>query len=106
VRVVFVLLGLASFIAMGASRFDHITNPQGYADSVSREFAAGDNGRPLGWRQCTLVHEGRGQLAYVCEGVRYIFIHESQLVDVNYYCEFEFQKVGSNRYSLQYSLCQ
>jgi hypothetical protein len=105
-RFVLITLTLASIVAATAYSSDKVTNPQGYADRVSRTFAAGDNGDSGGWRECAQAEQSPQGVGFVCEGVRSILIHDNQLADVNYFCEFQFAAVDSIRYKVKYSLCQ
>jgi hypothetical protein len=76
------------------------------SNAKSREFAKGDNGRALGWRECVEIESSPTESAIGCEGTRAIEIPGGQLVDVNYFCEFRYLRLTPTLFQLDYQLCQ
>lgn len=77
-----------------------------YADAVSRSYAEGDNNSTQGWRECAETVNTPGEIGVICEGVRSIVVHGGKMVDVNYYCEFRFSRVGGTRFHVESESCQ
>ena len=105
----FVLLGLAvAAIAVSAATLkpDITDNALAYANARSREFAKGDSGKIFGWRECVEMENSPKEVGFVCEGTRTIQIQSGPVVDVNYFCEFQFIRVDANWFRVDHQLCQ
>lgn len=83
-----------------------VENPFGYANSKSQEFARGDNGDPSGWRECAEMESTAKEIGIVCEGTRSIEFHIGRYIEVNYFCEFRFDRLDANWSRVDYVLCQ
>jgi hypothetical protein len=99
------LVGLASVLAAAAYSSDKVINYISYSNAVSRSFAYGENNNASGWRPCEEVEETEQEIGVVCEGQRSIYAQAEHKIDVNYFCEFQFRKVGE-AYRVSFSLCQ
>jgi hypothetical protein len=105
-RVVVLTLALASIITAAAYSSDKVVNYMTYANNVSRNFSNGDNHNTYGWRPCEEAEVTATEVGVVCEGTRSIEFHGSaRAIDVNYFCEFQFQKSGET-WKVSMALCQ
>ncbi|HMN69976.1 MAG TPA: hypothetical protein PKC28_15650 [Bdellovibrionales bacterium] len=106
----FYILALAFFsigsLVAAAYTSRSVTNYLNYANVVSKNHAKGDNGDASGWRDCVEMENDGGNVGVACEGGRGIFVHGGRMVDVNYFCEFRFQRLESQAYRVEMELCQ
>ena len=106
-RFVLLTLGLAVLAVSAATFKPEITdNAYAYANSKSRDFAKGDTAKAVGWRECVELENTLTETGIVCEGTRMIQIHNGQVVDVNYFCEFQFLRIDVNWFRVAHQLCQ
>jgi hypothetical protein len=107
-RFLIFALGVFSIGSIVAAAYTPTTveNYMAYADFRSRGYSAGDNGSSQGWRECAETVNTPQEIGVVCEGVRSILIHGGKMVDVNYYCEFRFSRVGDTRFHVEAENCQ
>lgn len=107
-RFLIFALGVFSIGSIVAAAYtpNTVGNYMAYADYKSRGYSAGDNGSSQGWRECGETVNTPQEIGVVCEGVRSIFIHGGKMVDVNYYCEFRFSRVGDARFHVEAQTCQ
>lgn len=82
-----------------------IENYLAYADSASSGYSLGDNNSNQGWRECTETVNTPQEIGVICEGVRSILVHGGKMMDVNYYCEFRFSRVGESRFHVEAEAC-
>lgn len=92
-------------IAVAAYSSDKVVNYMAYANTVSRAYAIGENRNASGWRPCEEAEYSEQQVGVVCEGTRSMSVHAGLIVDVNYFCEFQFNRSGDT-WKVQMSLCQ
>lgn len=99
---------IISVVAVSAATLKSNTTDNAFAlsNAKSHEFAKGDSGRALGWRECVEIEASPTDSGIVCEGTRTIKIPGGQLVEVNYFCEFRYVRVASGWFRLDYQLCQ
>lgn len=100
------LLAVFSVLAAAAYSRARVVDHMTYANNTSRAFAAGDNGYTSGWRECSEIPDTPPFVGVVCDGRRVMQVHGGQMVDVNYFCEFQFKRVGNSNFRVMYSLCQ
>lgn len=93
-------------VAAAAYRLDGGLDPMHYANRISREFAAGENGDRSGWNECHEAERNQGEIGIACEGTRSIALHGDQLVHVNYQCEFQFKPFMKDSYRVGFAVCQ
>lgn len=106
-RLTFLTLGLMVIVASATTlKATMVQNPLVYANGRSHEFARGDNGDPSGWRECAEMEATPSAVGIVCEGTRSIEFHIGQYMDVNYFCEFRFDRLDPNWARVDYVLCQ
>ena len=106
----FLLLGLGllsagSFVG-AAYNSTYVENYMAYANVISREYAKGDANDFSGWRECVEMVSTDTEVGLVCEGVRTILVHGGKRVDVNYYCEFRFNKLAAFKFRVETEVCQ
>ncbi len=83
-----------------------VENYFAYANVISRHYAEGDANDASGWRECTEMVNHGPEVGMVCEGVRTILVHNGKRVDVNYYCEFRFNRIDMFKYKVEMEVCQ
>lgn len=108
-RILLIAVALLSIGSMVAAAYTPKTveNFMAYANVVSRTYAEGDSNDDSGWRECVEAEsDGGNDVGVTCEGVRAILVHGGKMVDVNYYCEFIFTKLGSFRFKVATEVCQ
>ncbi len=107
-RLLIIALSLFSVGSIVAAAYTTKTvdNYMGYAHFVSRTYAEGDNNSSHGWRDCGEMVNNAQEIGIVCEGVRTIQIHGGKMMDVNYYCEFRFSRVGESKFHVETEVCQ
>lgn len=106
-RLAATILAIAVLAVSAATlKPDFTDNAFAFASARSREFARGDSGKPLGWRECVEFENTPAESAIICEGTRTIELANGQMADVNYFCEFRFLRQGGNLFHVDYQLCQ
>lgn len=106
-RLILLTLAIA-VVAVSATTFkpDFTDNAFAYANARSRDFAKGDNPRAMGWRECVEMENTPSSIGIICEGTRGIEIPGGQMVDVNYFCEFQLARLEHGLFRVEYQLCQ
>lgn len=99
------MLSVGSFVA-AAYTSKTVENYMAYANVISRQYAEGDSNDSSGWRDCVEMVNDRQEVGVVCEGIRTILVHGGKRVDVNYYCEFRFNRLDAFKYKVEMEVCQ
>ena len=105
-RLFLIALAIVGTLTAAAYSRGKVVDHLSYANSVSHSFAAGDNGITSGWRGCSEIEDTPPNIGVVCDGRRVIQTQSGQMVDVNYFCEFQFRKESNDSFRVLYSLCQ
>ncbi len=107
-RLMLVALFIFSAGSIFAAAYNSKTveNYMAYGNFVSREYALGDANDSSGWRGCNEAVNNGNEVGLVCEGVRTILVHGGKRVDVNYYCEFRFNKRDQFKFEVEMEVCQ
>lgn len=107
-RLLIVIVGLLSLGSLVSAAYStkNVENYVVYSHSVSRAYASGDFNDPSGWRECVVDDRGDAGIGVVCEGTRSIVYQIGKRIEVNYYCEFQFSKLTTFKYTVNSEICQ